>query len=182
MMPVSVGILQISRAIPARLFPTRRRVTLRGPHRFTKPHTSFLAYHFIPSVSVIFHCLIVFFSQNTTHIISSYRRYILVMFAPALLVVRHIPVGIGFMLTGPILAAWITPSMNEQASIWCFFSVFQCLAYTAIAFLAYDKDTPALLKVAHKGGFGERRMEYELVKNFKNGVNVHSLTTGKKHS
>jgi hypothetical protein len=104
------------------------------------------------------------------------------MFAPALLTMRHIPIGIGFLLSGPVLAAWITPSMNEQASIWCFFSVFQCLAYTAIAFLACDAEPPVLKKAKHSGAWGEKPMEYHLVESSSSKMaSTNGHANGKKH-
>ena len=33
--------------------------------------------------------------------------------------------GFFLWLTGPYMAAWITPNLMEQASIWCFFSISQ---------------------------------------------------------
>jgi hypothetical protein len=33
--------------------------------------------------------------------------------------------GFFLFMTGPFLAAWITPNLMEQASIWCFFSIAQ---------------------------------------------------------
>jgi hypothetical protein len=93
---------------------------------------------------------------------------------------KHLPIGIGFLLTGPILAAWITPSMNEQASIWCFFSVFQCLAYTAIAFLACDAEPPVIPIAKHAGAFGEKPMEYRLVENTTSKTTTNGYASGKK--
>ena len=33
--------------------------------------------------------------------------------------------GTFLLLTGPVMAAAITPNLMEQASIWCFFSIMQ---------------------------------------------------------
>ena len=33
--------------------------------------------------------------------------------------------GSFLLLTGPVMAAAITPNLMEQASIWCFFSIMQ---------------------------------------------------------
>jgi len=33
--------------------------------------------------------------------------------------------GIFLFLFGPVLAAWVSPNLMEQASIWCFFSIAQ---------------------------------------------------------
>lgn len=33
--------------------------------------------------------------------------------------------GLFLFLTGPAMAAWISPNLMEQASIWCFFSIAQ---------------------------------------------------------
>ena len=48
------------------------------------------------------------------------------MFAPFMIVKPgFIPAGFFLWLTGPYMAAWITPNLMEQASIWCFFSISQ---------------------------------------------------------
>ena len=38
--------------------------------------------------------------------------------------------GIIFVLTGPVLAAYITSNVNEQAAVWCFFSIIQIIVIT----------------------------------------------------
>ena len=53
------------------------------------------------------------------------------MYAPflALYEKRGMLVQGGFLLlTGPVMAAAITPNLMEQASIWCFFSISQIIA------------------------------------------------------
>jgi len=54
------------------------------------------------------------------------------MFAPYLLMARRRPVvavlSVLLFLSGPVLSAFNTPSINEQAAIWCYGSVFQCIA------------------------------------------------------
>lgn len=48
------------------------------------------------------------------------------MFAPFMVVDRKMAVLGGFLLlSGPFLASYITPSLFEQASIWCFYSCVQ---------------------------------------------------------
>lgn len=49
------------------------------------------------------------------------------MFAPFMVIDRKIFItGLFLLLTGPVLASYITPSLYEQASIWCFYSCVQC--------------------------------------------------------
>ena len=91
------------------------------------------------------------------------------MFAPALVTMRHVILGSLFLLSGPVMAAYLTPSMNEQASVWCFFSFFQCIAYTIIAFVACDAQPKVNSKAGHNGGWGEKPMLYQLVDTLKNG-------------
>ena len=53
------------------------------------------------------------------------------MFAPfaAMWEKRGMLVQGGFLLlTGPVMAAMISPNLMEQASIWCFFSIAQIVA------------------------------------------------------
>jgi len=48
------------------------------------------------------------------------------MFAPFFVLKSQMWVqGIFLAASGPILASYITPNLQEQASIWCFFSIFQ---------------------------------------------------------
>merc|ERR1712063_184415 len=48
------------------------------------------------------------------------------MFAPFMVMDRKMVVlGLFLLLSGPILASYITPSLHEQASIWCFYSCVQ---------------------------------------------------------
>ena len=50
------------------------------------------------------------------------------MFAPFLALYEKkgmIVQGLFLYFFGPILASWITPNLQEQASIWCFFSIAQ---------------------------------------------------------
>jgi hypothetical protein len=42
--------------------------------------------------------------------------------------------GVLLLLTGPVLSALITPNLQEQASIWCFFSIMQITVMVAFAF------------------------------------------------
>jgi len=44
--------------------------------------------------------------------------------------------GIAVLLTGPVLASYITPNLHEQASIWCFFSSCQVVMCTVMLFLS----------------------------------------------
>ena len=56
------------------------------------------------------------------------------MFAPFLILPRPMMWAQGLLLffTGPVLAAFITPNLQEQASVWCFFSMAQ-LAFMLFA-------------------------------------------------
>eukprot|EP00049_Salpingoeca_infusionum_P006935 m.113006 g.113006 ORF g.113006 m.113006 type:complete len:323 (-) comp13498_c0_seq1:502-1470(-) len=48
------------------------------------------------------------------------------MFAPFFVLKKDMVIqGVFLWLTGPLLAAYITPNLMEQASIWCFFSISQ---------------------------------------------------------
>lgn len=48
------------------------------------------------------------------------------MFAPFFVIKENMIIqGLFLWLTGPFLAAYITPNLMEQASIWCFFSIAQ---------------------------------------------------------
>ena len=64
--------------------------------------------------------------QPTYFTPSNYIHFFM-MFAPFLASPGLQPklFGAFLLLTGPVLAAWISPDLNEQASIWCFFSIVQ---------------------------------------------------------
>ena len=48
------------------------------------------------------------------------------MFTPFLVLKTNMVIqGVFLWATGPLLAAYITPNLFEQASIWCFFSIGQ---------------------------------------------------------
>jgi hypothetical protein len=48
------------------------------------------------------------------------------MFAPFFVIRKNMMVqGVVLWVTGPALAAFFTPNLMEQASIWCFFSIAQ---------------------------------------------------------
>jgi len=92
------------------------------------------------------------------------------MFAPALVTARHFITGVVSLLTGPVLALVLTHSLSEQASIWCFFSMFQCLLAFIAAFLSdmkYGRETNPV--VEHAGSLGEAPMHYVLKAPTANG-------------
>jgi hypothetical protein len=48
------------------------------------------------------------------------------MFSPFFIMKKNMIIqGFFLWLTGPYLASWVTPNLQEQASIWCFFSITQ---------------------------------------------------------
>eukprot|EP00010_Vexillifera_abyssalis_P006419 CAMPEP_0201546352 /NCGR_PEP_ID=MMETSP0173_2-20130828/2654_1 /ASSEMBLY_ACC=CAM_ASM_000268 /TAXON_ID=218659 /ORGANISM="Vexillifera sp., Strain DIVA3 564/2" /LENGTH=136 /DNA_ID=CAMNT_0047954987 /DNA_START=396 /DNA_END=806 /DNA_ORIENTATION=+ len=63
---------------------------------------------------------------NPTYLLPSNFIHFFMMFAPffALEMSNWIHGGV-LLLTGPVLAAFITDNLHEQASIWCFFSIIQ---------------------------------------------------------
>lgn len=74
------------------------------------------------------------------------------MFAPFLASPGLQPKAFGafLFLTGPALAAYITPDLNEQASIWCFFSIAQiaCM-FAGVLMMSGDKDQASKRAGAH---------------------------------
>jgi hypothetical protein len=110
------------------------------------------------------------------------------MFAPALAIIRHIPLAVVFFLSGPLLAAWITPSMSEEPSVWCYNTALQCVLYTIIAFTTSEAHPPAAETVDHQGSlFGELPLEYRLVVKKSSGAknvyhqNGHANGNEKQH-
>jgi hypothetical protein len=66
---------------------------------------------------------------DVSYYMPSSNAHLFFMFVPAMLMYenkRMVITQIIFFITGPLLAAYITSNLMEQASIWCFFSIFQC--------------------------------------------------------
>jgi len=57
------------------------------------------------------------------------------------------------LLSGPIFAMYVTPSMNEQAAIWCFFSVIQVTLLSILA-MTLRPDEEEEHTIEHNGGSG----------------------------
>lgn len=71
-------------------------------------------------------------------------------------------------LTGPLLASFLTSSINEQAAIWCFSSVFQALLFSfAVRYMELHKQ-PILDTIHHPGGYGEKPLTYKLTEHPEN--------------
>ena len=81
------------------------------------------------------------------------------MFAPFMVLGRKmIVLGLFTLLTGPILASYITASLFEQASIWCFFSISQGAGLVALWHLQQigEKKEPTKQPAKGKGGKGQK--------------------------
>ena len=75
-----------------------------------------------------------------------------------------------------VLAAYLTSSLNEQASMWCFFSLVQC--FLACISVAFEKVVPADQTISHPGSLGEDPLEYIMVVHKNGHANGHA--NGKK--
>lgn len=63
---------------------------------------------------------------DVSYYVPSAQIHSFLMFMPFFVIrTGFIIQGLFLLLTGPVLAAYISPSMFEQASIWCFFSIAQ---------------------------------------------------------
>jgi len=61
-----------------------------------------------------------------TYWVNSAAIHSFMMFGPFFVMKKNMIIqGVFLWLAGPYLAAWITPNLMEQASIWCFFSIAQ---------------------------------------------------------
>ena len=63
-------------------------------------------------------------------------------------------------LTGPVLAAWLTPSVNEQGAVWCFNA---CIQMTLIVLVFRKWGVPEELppsRIVHEGKQGEPTLVY----------------------
>jgi len=89
-------------------------------------------------------------------------------------------IGVIAILSGPVLAAYLTPSLHEQASIWCFNSIVQnCFACIAIIV----EKPPPITALKHEGSLDDKPMEYALVASKSSGIsNGHSTNEANKKS
>jgi hypothetical protein len=99
------------------------------------------------------------------------------MFAPAL--ARNDRIGYVSattnILTGPVFAAYVTSSMSEQASIWCFFSSLQVVVMAAIGMFAHETNPQSDTKIVHEGDIGKEPLEYMHVPR---GIEKKNLKVG----
>jgi len=78
------------------------------------------------TISGKYHLAWVIPMADATYYVPGTAIHSFMMFAPFMIVKPgFIPAGFFLWLTGPYMAAWITPNLMEQASIWCFFSISQ---------------------------------------------------------
>lgn len=84
-------------------------------------------------------------------------------------------------LTGPFLSTILTASLNEQAAVWCYFSIMQCFL---LVFIPPVVDTNIAKKLVYPGTLGEPTLEYQLVESHSNGKeNGHHVNgNGKKEN
>jgi hypothetical protein len=99
---------------------------------------------------------------QSTYFMPSVSVHFFLMFAPSMARndFKGYLIAIGGVLTGPVIAALITDSLSEQASIWCFFSFSQSLLLGVIAYFVVPVNPEADAKIVHEGGIGEEPLEY----------------------
>lgn len=102
--------------------------------------------------------------HKQTYFFSSPNVHFLMFFGPYIVMTKY-PVlqGIAFLfwITGPYLAHNLTPSVNEQPAIWCFFSVAQSLAMTIIVRWKKLYEQPVPARIYHPGTYGEEPLSYD---------------------
>jgi hypothetical protein len=102
---------------------------------------------------------------QATYFVPGVSIHFFLMLAPAM--ARNDVIGysqaILTLLTGPVLAAFFTSSMSEQASIWCFFSTFQFVLVLFSDLIAPHANPQADATIVHEGGIGEEPLVYMFV-------------------
>lgn len=97
------------------------------------PSTEWLRGDKVCTLSGLYHLAWSVPMHPPTYFVASASSHSFAMFAPFLLFGHKIfTIGLILFLTGPILSSLITPSLLEQASIWCFFSIAQILVMFAV--------------------------------------------------
>jgi len=120
---------------------------------------------------------------QATYFVPGTFLHAFLMFAPIVAKAEYwseLIVGATFFGTGPALAAYLTDSLNEQASVWCFYSMYQCL-FAFIALLL-EKEEPVRPVLAHKGDLGETPLEFQWADpaTTANGQHANGHANGKK--
>lgn len=104
------------------------------------------------------------FYQSSYFVPSTFLHCFL-MIAPAMAWSEQLTEGLAAVIlfaSGPLLASYLTPSVNEQASIWCFFSMIQCFMAFLLSINEPDS-TPVIPKLIHEGTLGEKTLEFVYV-------------------
>ena len=84
---------------------------------------------------------------DATYFVPGASVHCFLMFAPFLVINKQVAIlGIFLFATGPFLASLITPSLFEQASIWCFYSCAQVFAMGCI-FFANNNGVPNYMRM-----------------------------------
>lgn len=84
-------------------------------------------------------------------------------FAPYFVMFKRPLVQVAALLlciSGPIMAQKVTPSVNEQPAIWCFFSVVQQILFTITVRSKKLYKQPILEMIHHEGIFDEQPLTY----------------------
>lgn len=90
------------------------------------------------------------------------------MFAPYFVMFKRrlaLMGGVFVWLTGPVMASYITKSVNEQPAIWCLYSVLQSTLFGIVVRWTELHKHPILDKIHHPGGYGEQPLTYYAVHN-----------------
>jgi hypothetical protein len=109
-------------------FPGPHEIDLETGQSTTdvKVSTEWLRGETLCTVSGKYHLAWVVPMSDVSYYIPLAAIHSFLMFAPFFVIRKNMMIqGVVLWATGPALAAYITPNLMEQASIWCFFSIAQ---------------------------------------------------------
>jgi len=102
---------------------------------------------------------------QATYFMPGTSIHFFLMFGPYVLMTRRpfvMFVAVLMFLTGPLLASYLTPALNEQPAIWCFKSVTQ-IFFSCIFFRLRGKLDEIPTRIESRGGIGEKLLVYQRV-------------------
>lgn len=102
---------------------------------------------------------------QATYMVPGTSVHFFLMFAPYLLILRRpvLPILAVLMCwAGPLTSLEVTPHLNEQPAIWCYYSIFEivCLVFIFRWRRVHQEVIPA--RIVERGGVGEETLVYVL--------------------
>ena len=103
---------------------------------------------------------------KTTYFLPGTSLHFFLFFVPYLVMFKR-PllqlIAVLFLFTGPVLTAYITPSLHERPSLWCVYSVVEAAVYVLTVRIKGLHNQLPQEYIHHEGGRGEYPLTYRRV-------------------